>query len=103
MQLSCAHMLYCDLAEAQSGLVLLSCLHLLYLVTPYDFTSQIKPNCAVYFSVVGNILYRCCHYLILHTVMCIFKIDALQKHCTCHIFVSLNDLLDIVDILYQIP
>ena len=35
--------------------------------------------------------------------MCIFKIDALQKHCTCHIFVSLNDLLDIVDILYQIP
>jgi hypothetical protein len=35
--------------------------------------------------------------------MCIFKIDAFWKHCICHIFVSVNDLLDTDDILYQIP
>jgi hypothetical protein len=98
MQLSYAHMLYRDLVQAQSGLVLLSCLHLLYLVTPYDFTGQIKPNSAVYFFVVSNILCRCCHYFIRHTLMYIFKTDAFWEHCTCHIFVSLNDLLDLVEI-----
>lgn len=55
MQLSYAHMLYRDLVQAQSGLVLLSCLHLLYLVTPYDFTGQIKPNSAVYFFVYNRL------------------------------------------------
>jgi len=67
MQLSRAHMLYQDLFQAQSSLVLLSCLHLLYLVTPYDLMSQIKPNPTVYFSVVGKTPYGH-HHLIYRTL-----------------------------------
>ncbi|XP_026462465.1 helicase POLQ-like [Ctenocephalides felis] len=46
-----AHMLYNDLLQAQSGLVLLDCLHLLYLITPYEQSEQIKPNMPAYYSI----------------------------------------------------
>lgn len=46
-----AHMLYNDLLQAQSGLVLLNCLHILYLVTPYEQCEQIKPNMPIYYSI----------------------------------------------------
>lgn len=56
MELSRAHLLYQDLFKAQSSLVLLDCLHLLYLVTPYDTCDQIRPNMQVYYHIVmlGN-------------------------------------------------
>ncbi|XP_049791288.1 uncharacterized protein LOC126198771 isoform X2 [Schistocerca nitens] len=40
-----------DLVQAQASLVLLTCLHLLYLVTPYDMVNQITPIPNIYFSV----------------------------------------------------
>ncbi|XP_046395540.1 helicase POLQ-like [Ischnura elegans] len=43
--------LYKDLRQAQSGLVLLSDLHLLYVVTPYDIASSIKPIPNIYYNV----------------------------------------------------
>ncbi|XP_057669741.1 helicase POLQ-like isoform X1 [Diorhabda carinulata] len=51
LELSRAHMLYEDLFEAQSCLVLQGHLHLLYLVTPYQTADQIKPNNQVYYEV----------------------------------------------------
>ncbi|PSN35915.1 hypothetical protein C0J52_07170 [Blattella germanica] len=44
-----------DLYQGQAALVLLSCLHLLYLVTPYDLATQIKPNYVIYFSVFNRL------------------------------------------------
>ncbi|XP_068082921.1 helicase POLQ-like [Anabrus simplex] len=55
IELSRAHVLYKDLLQAQASLVLLSCLHLLYLVTPYDLMPQIKPVSSVYFSVFNEL------------------------------------------------
>lgn len=42
-----------DLVEAQASLVLLTNLHLLYLVTPYDLVDQVSPQPDVYFSAVS--------------------------------------------------
>ncbi|KAK9884457.1 hypothetical protein WA026_007300 [Henosepilachna vigintioctopunctata] len=50
LELSKAHILYNDLVQAQYNLVLLDALHLLYLVTPYDLSEQIKPDMNVYFT-----------------------------------------------------
>ncbi|CAG2061041.1 unnamed protein product [Timema podura] len=44
MDLKKARLLYEDLLQAQASLVLLTCLHLLYLVTPYDLVDQIRPS-----------------------------------------------------------
>ncbi|KAJ8931770.1 hypothetical protein NQ314_015302 [Rhamnusium bicolor] len=51
LSLSRAHLLYEDLYQAQSSLVLQGHLHLLYLVTPYETADQIKPNMQVYYEV----------------------------------------------------
>ncbi|XP_060525530.1 helicase POLQ-like isoform X2 [Cylas formicarius] len=50
LEISRAHQLYDDLYRAQKSLVLLDCLHLLYLITPYDTSEQIKPNMQVYYE-----------------------------------------------------
>ncbi|XP_044259159.1 helicase POLQ-like [Tribolium madens] len=50
-ELTRAHQLYDDLHQAQKSLVLLDCLHLLYLVTPYDLAEQIKPNNNDYYNI----------------------------------------------------
>ncbi|XP_060791946.1 helicase POLQ-like isoform X2 [Neoarius graeffei] len=42
--------LYDDLSKGLEGLLLNSFLHLVYLVTPYDLVSQIKPDWMIYFS-----------------------------------------------------
>ncbi|KAF5903707.1 helicase POLQ-like, partial [Clarias magur] len=42
--------LYKDLSKGLEGLLLNSFLHLVYLVTPYDIVSQIKPDWMIYFS-----------------------------------------------------
>ncbi|XP_067412926.1 helicase POLQ-like isoform X2 [Emydura macquarii macquarii] len=41
--------LYRDLKKGLEGLVLESCLHLLYLTTPYDMTSHCSPDWMIYF------------------------------------------------------
>lgn len=51
-ELSRAHVLYEDLLEAQANLVLLSDLHLLYLVVPYDLIDQIRPSMNTYYNLV---------------------------------------------------
>ncbi|KOC69610.1 Helicase POLQ-like [Habropoda laboriosa] len=43
IEMQCAYTLYQDLKKAQEHLILIDYLHLLYLVTPYDIISQIKP------------------------------------------------------------
>lgn len=48
-----AHFLYEDLLQAQNCLVLVNCLHLLYLVTPYDLSEQIKPAPGHYYRIVS--------------------------------------------------
>ncbi|XP_046624134.1 helicase POLQ-like isoform X2 [Neodiprion virginianus] len=55
VDLNRAHMLYKDLKSAQNQLVLLDCLHLLYLVTPYDVVDLVKPSGNVYCDVVCNL------------------------------------------------
>ncbi|CAH0552619.1 unnamed protein product [Brassicogethes aeneus] len=55
LELSKAHILYEDLYQAQNSLVLLDCLHLLYLVTPYDTSEQIKPNMQVYYHILTHL------------------------------------------------
>ncbi|XP_076767042.1 mutagen-sensitive 301 [Xylocopa sonorina] len=52
MDMQCAYVLYQDLKKAQEHLILVDYLHLLYLVTPYDVTSQINPMGSVYYDVV---------------------------------------------------
>ncbi|XP_062992406.1 helicase POLQ-like isoform X3 [Elgaria multicarinata webbii] len=42
--------LYADLKKGLEGLILESCLHLLYLTTPYDMISQCSPNWMIYFK-----------------------------------------------------
>ncbi|XP_066141464.1 helicase POLQ-like [Euwallacea fornicatus] len=55
LHLTRAHQLYNDLYQAQKSLVLLNCLHLLYLVTPYDTSEQIRPNIEVYYDVLTHL------------------------------------------------
>ncbi|KAH1019210.1 hypothetical protein HUJ04_009061 [Dendroctonus ponderosae] len=55
LQLTRAHQLYDDLHQAQKSLVLLNCLHLLYLVTPYETANQIRPNIHVYYDVLTHL------------------------------------------------
>lgn len=47
-----AYTLYQDLKRAQEHLILTDYLHLLYLVTPYDIVSQVKPVGTIYYDVV---------------------------------------------------
>nr|XP_022907396.1 helicase POLQ-like isoform X1 [Onthophagus taurus] len=49
LELTKAHLLYEDLLQAQASLVLLNCLHLLYLVTPYDIADQINLSKSRYY------------------------------------------------------
>ncbi|KAJ9585105.1 hypothetical protein L9F63_020552, partial [Diploptera punctata] len=51
--ISCSHFVS-RLLQAQNSLVLVTCLHLLYLVTPYDLISHVKPNTSTYVSVYNN-------------------------------------------------
>ncbi|CAG9822832.1 unnamed protein product [Phaedon cochleariae] len=55
LELSRAHLLYEDLYQAQSCLVLQGHLHLLYLVTPYDTAERIKPNMQIYYEVFSHL------------------------------------------------
>ncbi|KAJ8958309.1 hypothetical protein NQ318_017455 [Aromia moschata] len=55
LELSRAHLLYEDLYQAQSSLVLQGHLHLLYLVTPYETAEQIKPNMQIYYEVFTHL------------------------------------------------
>lgn len=43
--------LYNDLRIAQGGLVLMTKLHLMYLVTPYEMVGTVNPIAATYFQV----------------------------------------------------
>lgn len=55
LDLDTAHILFEDLVQAQSSLVLLSDLHLLYLVTPYELARQIQPSLPNYYSIYINL------------------------------------------------
>ncbi|XP_030762470.1 helicase POLQ-like [Sitophilus oryzae] len=55
LELSRAHQLYDDLYKAQKSLVLLNCLHLLYLVTPYETSDQVRPNIQIYHEVLTQL------------------------------------------------
>nr|XP_023023772.1 helicase POLQ-like [Leptinotarsa decemlineata] len=55
LELSRAHLLYEDLHQAQSCLVLQGHLHLLYLVTPYETAEQIRPNMQVYYEMFTHL------------------------------------------------
>ncbi|XP_070844895.1 helicase POLQ-like [Chaetodon trifascialis] len=49
VDLSYSDVLYRDLSKGLDGLLLNSCLHLVYLVTPYDMVSQCKPDWMTFF------------------------------------------------------
>nr|XP_046232065.1 helicase POLQ-like isoform X4 [Scatophagus argus] len=49
VDLTFSDVLYRDLSKGLDGLLLNSCLHLVYLVTPYDMISQCKPDWMTYF------------------------------------------------------
>lgn len=49
-----AHLLYEDILQAQASLVLLNCLHLIYLVTPYEVSEQIQIAKPHYYNIVRN-------------------------------------------------
>lgn len=53
LELSKARLLYDDLLKTQTSLVLLNCLHLLYLVTPYDVPEQIQISKSHYYNIVS--------------------------------------------------
>lgn len=55
IDMQCAYTLYQDLKKAQEHLVLIDYLHLLYLVTPYNLISQIKPTGTIYYDVVTGL------------------------------------------------
>lgn len=55
LDLNRAHTLYDDLCQAQTSLVLVDCLHLLYLVTPYDLSEQITPNRSHYYDIYSQL------------------------------------------------
>ncbi|XP_066600630.1 helicase POLQ-like isoform X2 [Prorops nasuta] len=50
IELQSAYNLYTDLKTAQNHLILSDCLHLLYLVTPYNTTNQVKIIESVYYD-----------------------------------------------------
>ncbi|XP_060103089.1 helicase POLQ-like isoform X1 [Heteronotia binoei] len=50
VDLSYCDTLYGDLKKGLEGLILESCLHLLYLTTPYDMVSQCNPDWMIYFK-----------------------------------------------------
>ncbi|XP_061931993.1 helicase POLQ-like isoform X1 [Apis cerana] len=52
IDMECAYTLYQDLKKAQEHLILLDYLHLLYLVTPYNIISQIKPIGFIYYDMI---------------------------------------------------
>uniref|UniRef100_G3N8A4 Helicase, POLQ like n=1 Tax=Gasterosteus aculeatus aculeatus TaxID=481459 RepID=G3N8A4_GASAC len=49
VDLSYSDLLYKDLSKGLEGLLLNSCLHLVYLVTPYDMITQCRPDWMVFF------------------------------------------------------
>ncbi|XP_030291608.1 helicase POLQ-like [Sparus aurata] len=49
VDLTYSDLLYSDLSKGLDGLLLNSCLHLVYLVTPYDMISQCKPDWMLFF------------------------------------------------------
>ncbi|XP_068191167.1 helicase POLQ-like [Antennarius striatus] len=49
VDLTYSNLLYSDLSKGLDGLLLNSCLHLAYLVTPYDMISQCNPDWMTYF------------------------------------------------------
>ncbi|XP_038589066.1 helicase POLQ-like isoform X1 [Micropterus salmoides] len=49
VDLTYSDVLYKDLSKGLEGLLLNSCLHLVYLVTPYDMVSQCKPDWMTFF------------------------------------------------------
>ncbi|XP_071878783.1 mutagen-sensitive 301 [Bombus fervidus] len=55
IDMQCAYTLYQDLKKAQEHLILIDYLHLLYLVTPYNLISQIKPTGTIYYDVVTGL------------------------------------------------
>ncbi|XP_007437172.1 helicase POLQ-like [Python bivittatus] len=50
IELAYCDTLYADLKKGLEGLMLESCLHLIYLITPYDMIPQCSPNWMVYFK-----------------------------------------------------
>jgi len=48
VDIDCGSQLYSDLIKAQQSLVIANHLHLLYLATPYDMVTDIKPNWMIY-------------------------------------------------------
>ncbi|KAH0615810.1 hypothetical protein JD844_026345 [Phrynosoma platyrhinos] len=50
VDLAYCNVLYADLKKGLEGLILESCLHLLYLTIPYDMISQCSPDWMVYFK-----------------------------------------------------
>ncbi|GJQ83211.1 hypothetical protein Trydic_g18235 [Trypoxylus dichotomus] len=55
LELAKAHLLYNDLLQAQESLVLLNCLHLLYLVTPYEMSEQVRPSKPRYYRIYAQL------------------------------------------------
>lgn len=51
-----ANQLYMDLRIALQSLVVANHLHMLYVVTPYDLVSQVKPSWMTYFNQVVYLL-----------------------------------------------
>lgn len=52
VELDRSKQLYDDLRLAQGGLVLMTKLHLMYLVTPYDMVGTVAPVANTYFQVI---------------------------------------------------
>ncbi|KAM6441043.1 helicase POLQ-like isoform 2-T3 [Liasis olivaceus] len=55
IELAYCDTLYADLKKGLEGLILESCLHLIYLITPYDMIPQCSPNWMVYFKQFGQL------------------------------------------------
>ncbi|KAI4487507.1 hypothetical protein M0804_005656 [Polistes exclamans] len=55
IDLQCAYELYEDLKKAQKHLILTDCLHLLYLITPYNIINQIQPIGSVYYDAITKL------------------------------------------------
>ena len=61
IDVDCGSKLYNDLVKAQQSLVVASYLHLLFLSTPYDMVTDIKPNWMIYLHEASE-----CHRFHLH-------------------------------------
>ncbi|XP_011494066.1 PREDICTED: helicase POLQ-like [Ceratosolen solmsi marchali] len=55
IELRTAYTLYEDLKTAQTNLILVDHLHLMYLITPYDIASQINPVGTVFYDVIMSL------------------------------------------------